>query len=69
VNRAAIETALEALSVGDVRLVEAVLLGALEDGKRVDRARCPICGLAFEWPGQLEHHRLVSHPIELLEAA
>ncbi len=72
-SRLEIIAALDALEAGDIRLAVAILLGALEDGAAVDpegrRRRCQLCGAGPMWPGELEHHRLVAHPVELLEAA
>lgn len=67
--KAAIQTALEALEVGDYDYAVAVLLAALENG--VDelsdsgpvrlRCVCPECGLRLEWPGLLDHHARFVH--------
>lgn len=54
-----IVAALEALEAGDVRLCEAILLGALEDDDRPSayRYRCDRCAFAGRWPGDLLAHR------------
>jgi hypothetical protein len=68
VSRLAIVAALEALEAGDQTYAVEVLLTALEDlnpevkspqGPR--GVRCETCGLRFEWPGLLDHHRRFSH--------
>ena len=56
VTRSAVETALEALGVGDAAYATQVLLDALEDVPRVDRVRCNACGRGFDWPGLLDEH-------------
>lgn len=63
-TRLAIVQALEALEVGDVGCATEILLGALEDGPTERRCRCPVCGLAFEWPGLLDDHLRFSHDLE-----
>ncbi len=59
--------ALEAMEAGDTAEAVAILLSALEDGSRARRYACA-CGSRFQWPGLLEHHRLMSGH-ELPEAA
>lgn len=45
-------------------------LAALEDGPSERfRIRCEKCGATFEWPGQLDHHRLLAHYEEELPRA
>ncbi len=60
----AIVAALEALEAGNLGELEAILLGALEDGPRERRFRCPVCGLGLEWPGLVEAHSLNVHGVE-----
>lgn len=62
----AIVAALEALGAGDYGLVEAILLGALEDeprghGTMPRPAPCPVCGMGFTTAGLLDHHLRFSH--------
>ena len=64
-SRLAITAALDALEAGDQDHAVAILLGALEDSPVSDphgrRRPCPECGPPLRWPGELEHHRRVSH--------
>lgn len=60
-DRLAVVVALEALGDGDVRLAEAILLGAGEDGQYVERSRCRVCGAGYEWPGLRDSHEIVVH--------
>jgi cellobiose-specific phosphotransferase system component IIA len=53
--------ALEALSAGDIEEAAAILEGALEDGPRGRRYRCPLCPADYEFPGLREKHLLVVH--------
>jgi hypothetical protein len=58
--RAAIVRALEVLEDGDLIEAELILVNALADP--VERpARCPVCGLRFRWPGQVDHHVTFVH--------
>jgi len=59
---AAIVAALEALEAGDVRLCEAILLGAVEDGPGARPIFCLYCPATFEWPGLRDTHVLQAHP-------
>lgn len=67
--RAVIQTAIEALEVGDREYACAVLVAAIEDGVDDEfecgparlRCVCPECGLRFEWPGLLDHHQRFAH--------
>jgi hypothetical protein len=63
--RARLVFALEALEDGETALACDVLLDLrdelLSDGPRPPRRfRCS-CGACFRWPGELDHHRLMSH--------
>jgi hypothetical protein len=69
-ERAAMIRALEALEAGDQSAAADVLLAALEDvGSGRRRVSCPICGLAFTWPGERDGHVARSHGFDVVEAA
>jgi hypothetical protein len=57
--------ALEALADGETVLAEQIVGGLahdLEDALRPpQRLRCQHCGLAFRWPGELDHHERFVH--------
>ena len=59
--RAAVVRALEALEDGEAREAEAILRSALRRPAR-RRHRCPVCGVGFPWPGQLNDHVYHVHP-------
>jgi hypothetical protein len=59
--RGAIIRALDALEVGNLYELEAILLAALEDVDIPRRFECPKCGLRFGWPGDLDEHLSRSH--------
>jgi hypothetical protein len=75
-SRAAIEAALDALEAGDLALLEAILLGALEDewstwapGPSSTNTSRPVvtcrqCNQTFAWPGLRDHHEQFAHPLE-----
>jgi hypothetical protein len=57
----AIVAALEALEAGDVAEATRVLLDAVQEPVAgPQRFACPTCGLAFQWPGELEAHLFAS---------
>jgi hypothetical protein len=80
VDRLAIVAALEALEAGDLRLLEGILLGALEDDVHESWApgsnatststrsrascECSTCGQTFEWPGLRDKHEQLAHGLE-----
>jgi hypothetical protein len=47
---------LEALEVGDINLIGAIVLGALEDMERPEGVHCKRCGARADWPGLLDMH-------------
>jgi hypothetical protein len=63
-DRLAIVAALEALGSGETAYATEILLGTLEDGPTERRYACE-CGMDFEWPGLLDHHRRFSHELEV----
>lgn len=61
-ERSAITRALEALRDNNTAEAEAFLEAALHQPERV-RA-CPVCGLRFSWPGQVDDHVANVHGTE-----
>lgn len=62
--RAAVAAAVEALEAGDDATALTILLDQLEADGPTDRPfRCPHCPAAYEWPGQLQHHLFIAHPM------
>jgi hypothetical protein len=59
-DRLAIVSALEAIDAGELDYAVEILLGALEDGDTLRPYRCR-CGAAFQWPGELDAHRIAVH--------
>jgi hypothetical protein len=62
VYRCVIIAAIEAIAAGDIAEAKTILSGALEDGTITRPYPCPICGLRFCWPGELDHHQRFVHP-------
>jgi hypothetical protein len=58
--RTAIVAALEALEAGDVAEATRVLLDAVQEPPSGSRRFTCSCGLAFQWPGELEHHQFAT---------
>ena len=52
----------DALEVGDVDLLVALVQGVAEDGPTEQPVPCPECQERFRWPGERDHHLLFAHP-------
>jgi hypothetical protein len=59
-SRSAIWAALELLEAGETAAAVRILLDAVQEPPAGPRPFTCSCGLAFEWPGQLEAHQLAS---------
>ena len=59
----AIVRAVEALEDGDEVYAYDILRGALDESDRPVELnhRCSVCGISFEFPGQLDHHMYFVH--------
>ncbi len=56
-DRLALIAVLEALEFGDINLIGAIVLGALEDAERPVGVRCKWCDAQADWPGLLDTHQ------------
>jgi len=68
--RGCLVAVVEALEDGSPDDALALARAALDEGIEPEtrgkpaplRHRCPDCGTSYQWPGELDHHRLFAHP-------